>query len=52
MATSKKTRDALSSKIAKLRSEGKKGPQAIAAAYSMKRKGKLGPGGGYKKERG
>ena len=42
-------RDAVSKKISKLHKEGKGVPQAIAISLSMKRKGKLGPCGGYKK---
>jgi|TARA_R100000455_G_scaffold18315_1_gene9007 hypothetical protein len=36
-------------KISKLKKEGKPRKQAVAIALTMKRKGKLGPRGGYKK---
>tara|TARA_Y100001937_G_scaffold11738_4_gene14629 strand:- start:1268 stop:1411 length:144 start_codon:yes stop_codon:yes gene_type:complete len=44
----KSDKKALSMKIAKLVREGKPKDQAVAIAYSMKEKGKLGPKGGYK----
>lgn len=37
----------VSTKIAKLRREGKSEKQAAAIAFSMARRGKLGPHGGY-----
>tara|TARA_R110002020_G_scaffold164181_1_gene350654 strand:+ start:3149 stop:3286 length:138 start_codon:yes stop_codon:yes gene_type:complete len=39
----------VSKKIKKLIDEGKSQQQAIAIALNMKREGKLGPKGGYKK---
>mgnify|MGYP001175722168 CR=1 FL=1 len=40
---------AVSDKIRKLSKEGYKQKQAVAIALNMKRKGKIGPKGGYKK---
>lgn len=39
----------VSAKISKLRHEGKPQDQAVATALSMKRAGRLTPGGGYKR---
>tara|TARA_R110002051_G_scaffold252664_1_gene311876 strand:+ start:787 stop:945 length:159 start_codon:yes stop_codon:yes gene_type:complete len=49
MKKGQRVRDAVSKKISKLHREGKGVPQAIATSLSMKRKGKLGSCGGYKK---
>ena len=48
MPTKGYAKKAISSKISKLRKEGKKPKQAVAIAMNMKKKGKLGPKGGYK----
>jgi|TARA_R100000234_G_scaffold33983_1_gene20052 hypothetical protein len=47
MSYGKKT--AVNRKVKKLKKEGKPRKQAVAIALTMKRKGKLGPRGGYKK---
>jgi hypothetical protein len=39
----------VSAKISKLRGEGKSQKQAVATALAMKRAGRLGPRGGYKR---
>ncbi len=48
---SKSKNKAVSDKIRKLGKEGYKQKQAVAIALNMKREGKLGPKGGYKKEK-
>lgn len=42
-------RSQISSKISKLRHEGKPQEQAVATALSMARAGRLGPRGGYRR---
>jgi len=50
MASTPKNK-AVSDKVSKLAGEGYKQKQAVAIALNMKREGKLGPKGGYKKEK-
>jgi hypothetical protein len=42
-------RNAVSRKISKLAHEGKPQDQAVAMALNMKREGRLGPRGGYRR---
>ena len=46
---SRKSRQGVSAKIRKLRAEGVKPKQAIAEALNMKRAGRLGPRGQYRR---
>ena len=46
----KKTPPGVSEKIHEMVAEGYKVPVAAAAAYSMKRRGDLGPKGGYERK--
>lgn len=43
-------KSAVGKKIGKLRKEGVPQKQAVATALNMKKKGKLGPRGGYKRK--
>lgn len=48
-AHKKQKRDAVGKKISKLVHEGKSQKQAVATALAMKRRGRLTPGGGYRR---
>jgi hypothetical protein len=43
------SKDAVSAKVGKLKEEGEETDQAVATAMNMKRKGRLGKRGGYKR---
>lgn len=49
-AVVRRKRNGVSRKISKLRHEGKSQDQAVAIALEMKRRGRLGPRGGYKRQ--